>query len=161
MKVKGINELICVGKNTHVVDAVINHYKQWRSQPMELVADIRSLPIDDQCRAIFSYLVANVRYQVDIPGSQFVKNPARLLADRVGDCKSFTIFIASCLYCLGVPHIIRFVNFDGGSQYTHVYPVAIDERGEEIILDAVETDANGRPIYDYARPYVRKKEYRF
>ena len=68
------------------------------------------------------------------------------------------MFIASCLHCLGIRCIVRFVNFDGGDQYTHVYPVAIDERGREIIMDYCETDNEGIPYYGYARPYEAKKD---
>ena len=68
------------------------------------------------------------------------------------------MFIACCLHCLGIPCKVRFVNFDGGSQYTHVYPVAVDENGHEIVMDACELDTDGTPLYDYARRYSKKKE---
>ena len=70
------------------------------------------------------------------------------------------MFIVCCLHCLGIEHIIRFVNYDGGQQYTHVYPVAIDERGSEIVLDACEKDADGTILYGYARPSKRQKDFR-
>ena len=57
--------------------------------------------------------------------------------------------------------MFRFVNFDGSDQFTHVYAVALDEQGNEIILDACETDNSGMQIYDYARPYVKKKDFVF
>jgi hypothetical protein len=50
------------------------------------------------------------------------------------------------------------VNFDGGDQFTHVYPVAIDESGREIVLDMCETTDDGTPYIDYARPYKKKKD---
>ena len=79
-----------------------------------------------------------------------------MLADKCGDCKSYTMFIACCLHCLGIPCKVRFVNFDGGSQWTHVYAVAIDETGNEIIMDACELNDEGKPYYDYARRYSKK-----
>lgn len=69
------------------------------------------------------------------------------------------MFLACCLHCMGIKHIIRFVNYDGGTQYTHVYPVALDECGNEIILDACEKDADGIVMYDYAREYRKKKDF--
>ena len=83
----------------------------------------------------------------------------RLIADGCGDCKSYTMFIACCLHCCGILCIVRFVNFDGGKQYTHVYPVAIDEQGREIVMDACELDNdNITVLYNYARPYTKKKD---
>lgn len=146
------------GNNRDVVRLVTQCYERWREQPRDIVKDLRGLPLDEQCRCIFGYLVAKVRYKVDEPDYQFIKSPARLLEDKCGDCKSMTIFIASCLHCLGIAHTIRFVNFDGGDQYTHVYPIAYDEDGAQIILDAVERDTAGQPIYNYARAFAKNKD---
>ena len=158
MRANNKNTYLRFGDNRDVVRFVTKCYERWRDQPLQLVDDLRGLPIDEQCRCIFGYLVAKVRYKVDEPGYQWIKSPARVLEDGVGDCKSMTIFIASCLHCLGIRHTIRFVNFDGGDQYTHVYPIAYDEQGGRIVLDAVERDTEGKPIYNYAREFARNKD---
>lgn len=155
----GIDKLICVGVNKDVVSAWQEAYEKYCDQPAPILdEELYSLSTDEKCRAIFSYMVRNVYYELDPQGNQFIKTPARLLRDGKGDCKSYTMFIASCLHCLGIPHIVRFVNFDGGYQYSHVYPVALDESGNEIILDACELDAEGFPVYNYARQYRRSKD---
>lgn len=161
MQSTGINDLLAFGDNRAVVNHVISCYEKWRDMPADIVNDLRGLDVDDQCRSIFAYLVENVHYQLDPTGVQYIKSPARLLKDGHGDCKSMTLFIASCLHCLGIRHTIRFVNFDGGLQYSHVYPLAYDEHGNEIILDACELDRTGAPIYNYARSYRRKKEFSY
>ena len=158
MRADGRNRYLRFGDNADVVRFVRSCYEQWRDQPRKIVCNLRGLPIRQQCNSIFAHLVEHVRYEVDKPGYQFIKSTARLLEDHCGDCKSMTIFIASCLHCLGIRHKIRFVNFDGGDQYTHVYPIAYDEFGNEIILDAVERDEDGQPVFDYARPFKRNKD---
>lgn len=158
MTADGVNSLLKVGVNSDVVTSWQRVYEQYKSQPAEILTELYGLPTDDQCRAIFSYLAKNVRYKLDPYGVQYIKTPARLLRDGEGDCKSLTMFIAACLHSLGVPCKVRFVNFDGSNQYTHVYPVAIDENGKEIVLDACELDSDGYPKYNYARPYVKKKD---
>lgn len=164
MRADGRNTYLQFGDNSAVVKHVKACYEKWRNQPQELVSELRkksgtdTISTNEQCYAIFDYLLNNVNYVVDKVGYQFIKSPARLLADGTGDCKSMTIFIASCLHCLGIPHTIRFVNFDGGTQYTHVYPIAYDETGKIIIIDAVERDAAGQPIYNYARPFAKNKD---
>lgn len=159
----GRNELLRVGVNKDVVECWQICYERFKEQPRNLVEDIRyDGTVDDKCQAIFGYMCDHVQYELDKEGAQYIKSPARLIADGRGDCKSLTMFVASCLHCLDIPCIVRFVNFDGGSQYTHVYPVAIDENGNEIIMDMCETDKGsetiGIPLYDYARPYKRKKD---
>ncbi|MCM1069932.1 MAG: transglutaminase-like domain-containing protein [Paludibacter sp.] len=155
MKATGKNDWLGYGNNRDVVRNVVRCYDKWSEQPREIVSELRNVDVDTACYSIFLYLVDHVRYQEDKAGYQFIKSPARLLADGVGDCKSMTLFIASCLHCLGIPHIIRFVNFDGGNQYTHVYPIAFDENRQPIVLDAVERDKMGNPIYNYARDFKK------
>lgn len=155
----GVNKLLCIGVNKDVVRAWQEVYEQYKDQAASILGnELYSLPVDEQCRAIFSYLVRNVRYKLDPVGDQYIKTPGRLLADGEGDCKSLTMFFASCMHSLGIPFLVRFVNFDGGFQYSHVYPVALDESGNEIVLDMCELDDAGHPIYNYARPYKRKKD---
>lgn len=158
MRAEGKDTYLRFGDNNDVVRYVRLCYERWRNQPVELVQDLFGLTREEQCSAIFEYLLDHTRYVVDKAGYQFIKSPARLMKDRTGDCKSMTIFIASCLHCLGIPHTIRFVNFDGSSQYTHVYPIAYNEYGEAIILDAVERNAEGQPVFNYARPFKRNKD---
>lgn len=156
----GKNTLMSVGVNDDVIACELACYEKWKNQPRELVQDLVG-SVDEKCEAIFGYLTENVVYKLDDAGNQYIKSPARLLADGCGDCKSLTMFIACCLHCLGIEHIIRFVNYDGGKQYTHVYPVAIDECGKEIVLDACEKDADGVILYDYARDCKKYKDFRF
>lgn len=161
----GKNTFLGAGLNADIVAAVVRCYENYKDQPRDICRELNgcgvtgSMTVDDKCRSIFAYLVENVTYRLDDPGKQLIKSPARLLADGCGDCKSLTMFVSSCLHCCKIPHIIRFVNFDGGTQYSHVYPVAIDEDGNEIILDACEKDDKGYPIYNYAREYGRKKDF--
>ena len=158
----GVNKLLAIGLNDDVLSSEISCYEQYKEQPKDIVINIRyGLTTDQKCEAIFNYLTQNVVYRLDKVGDQYIKTPARLLSDGYGDCKSLAMFINCCLHCLDIPHIFRFVNFDGGSQYTHVYAVAIDENGNEIILDPCEKDDDGVILYNFARPYVKKKDFRY
>ena len=156
----GKNTFLMSGLNGDIVTCWKKCYERFKNQPMDIISEDvrRASTIDAKCQTIFGYMVSNTRYQLDADGEQLIKSPARLLADGCGDCKSYTMFIACCLHCLGIPCKVRFVNFDGGKQYTHVYPVAIDEQGNEIPMDACELDTDGTPLYDYARRYMKKKE---
>ena len=160
----GINTLIAIGLNDDVLASEIALYEEYKDMPMdEVLAYVESgRTVDEKCELLFDFLTRQVGYKLDKIGDQYIKTPARLLADRCGDCKSLTMFINCALHQLGIPHIFRFVNFDGGCQYTHVYPVAIDEYGREIILDACEKDnSDGLIWYNYARPFVKKKDFRY
>ena len=157
------NVLVGTGYNDDVVVAMSNLYEQYKDLPFNynktrIVAN-SGMDVDGMCQSVFGYLEdCKVSYWLDPGDSQLIRTPERLIAEGCGDCKSLTMFIACCLHCLGISHKIRFVSFDNTNIYTHVYAVALDERGEEIILDACEVDPKGARIYDYARPYTHKKD---
>ena len=155
----GKNRYLMSGLNGDIVECWKACYEQFKDQPKDLVKRFRGCNIDQTCQKIFGFMVKNTYYRLDDDGVQMIKSPARLIEDNCGDCKSYTMFIASCLHCLGIPCIVRFVNFDGGKQYTHVYPVAIDEYRNEIPMDACELDDDGKTcLYGYAREYSNKKD---
>lgn len=147
-----------IGGNTDVVTCFCQCYKQFCNQPMDIVSELKGCSREQACEAVYGYMCSNVQYLIDPDGDQYIKSPARLLSDGYGDCKSLTMFVASCLHCLGIPCIVRFVNFDGGSQFTHVYPVALLEDGREMPLDMCELSEDGTPYIDYAREYKNKKD---
>lgn len=155
----GKNRLMKIGVNYDVVRSFVACYEKFKDQPKDIVSDLRGETVNNACEAIFDYMCKKVSYKLDEDGKQFIKSPARLLADGCGDCKSLTMFVSCCLHCLGIQHIVRFVNFDGSDQYSHVYPVAIDENGKEIVMDMCETDEDGTPFYNYARKYSVKKDF--
>lgn len=157
----GRNEYLLTGLNRDVVRCVIDCYKRWCNQPSDIVVDLEGEDIRSQSWDIFCYLIENVGYKEDTAGYQWIKSPARLLCDGEGDCKSMSLFIASCLHCLGRRGVFRFVNFDGGDQWTHVYIVLRDDDDRELVLDAVERDGAGMPVFDYARSYRKKLDIAF
>lgn len=108
----------------------------------------------DGMQKLWRWVRTNIHYKEDPAGIQWVKEPARLYADRQGDCKSFTIFIVSVLQNLGVEHLIRFTNTERPNSriVNHVYPVAIIDN-EEIIVDAVYH------LFDEEHSYYYKKDF--
>ena len=115
----GKNRFMMSGTNGDIVECWKECYEQFKRQPVQLVEDLRisgvgrTASVDDKCQKIFDYMVKHTYYKLDEDGEQLIKSPARLIADGCGDCKSYTMFIASCLYCLGIPCKVRFVNFEG------------------------------------------------
>lgn len=159
MRVDNRKTFVVAGYNHDVLRCVIDTYNASKEQTNSILNYIRDCDYNTQCEAIFGYLIDNVTYREDPGGVQLVKTPARLLHDGVGDCKSMSIFIASCLHCLGVPFVFRFVGFTSNQIYSHVYVVANPGTDKQIILDPVER-IDGEPVYNYARKYKVKKDIR-
>lgn len=146
------------GTNATVIKSIKEVYDEYKESVKPITVDLVGLDLYNQCYSIFSYILENVRYKEDEGNNQYIKTPARLLADGVGDCKSMAILAASCLYTLGVPCVLRFVSFNDSPIYTHTY-VVVNDGNRMIIIDPVER-VDGQPLFDYARPYKLKKDIR-
>lgn len=157
MKIDGKKTFIVSGYNKDVLRVVLDTYELSKEQTYEIVEEIRECDYQTQCEAIFGYLIEKVQYKEDPNGVQLVKTPARLISDGIGDCKSMSIFIASCLHCLGIPFVFRFVGFGKEKIYNHVYVVANPGTSKQLIIDPVER-VDGEPVFDYARSFIHKKD---
>jgi hypothetical protein len=139
------------GITEDIATKVLTCFKENNYQLASLAPYIKTASLKDTCRVIWGLVKNNIAYQVDPKGHQWVRTPARLWADGVGDCKSYSVFIASCCYHLGIKCCFRFVSFKQGPP-THVY-VVVKNKGREIILDAV------MPAFDIEKPYHQKWDY--
>lgn len=144
------------GKTKDIMQAVVDCYNSDYSQVQELADNFSGNDTLSRCRAVFDFVDKNIKYQIDPLQKQWIRTPARLWSDGEGDCKSFSIFICSCLRCMGIPHLFRFAAYEGNSDPTHVYAVAIDESGKEIIVDPVYRDENGKAVFNKECPYIKK-----
>lgn len=144
------------GKTKDIMQAVVDCYNSDYSQVQELADNFPGNDTLSRCRAVFDFVDKNIKYQIDPLQKQWIRTPARLWSDGEGDCKSFSIFICSCLRCMGIPHLFRFAAYEGNSDPTHVYAVAIDESGKEIIVDPVYRDETGKAVFNKECPYTKK-----
>lgn len=107
-------------------------------------------------REVFNLVKNNIQYQEDPDGGQWVQTPSYLWhKSQVGDCKSFTVFIASILHYMGISYIIRFVSFDKSKTPSHVYPIAV-LNGKKVIMDAVYTWFDAEKPYTYHQDFAHK-----
>lgn len=144
------------GKTKDIMQAVVDCYNSDYVQVQELADNLPGNDTLSRCRAVFDFVDKNIKYQIDPLQKQWIRTPARLWSDGEGDCKSFSIFICSCLRCMGIPHLFRFAAYEGNSDPTHVYAVAIDESGKEIIVDPVYRDESGKAVFNKECPYTKK-----
>lgn len=105
-----------------------------------------SFSVKDTCANLWSFVKNNVPYVEDPDGWQFIKSPGALWKARWnsiggtgkgGDCKSMSLFVASCLQNLDIPYCYRFITETAGNDVHHVYIVAYDANGNEIYIDCV------------------------
>lgn len=135
-----------------IIELVLNQDGRFQDQTNKFTEKLKGLTLNDQCKYIWQTLRDNVTYKADTPFKQDLKSPARLFSDGVGDCKSFSLFEASCLRNLNIPYAYRFVSFNQAQTPTHVYILAMPGTSKEIIMDGV------LPKFDYQKPFTYKHD---
>jgi len=137
------------GITSDIVDAVIAVGEESKWQCMQLAPSLRGRTVKQTARNIHTFIRKYIRYVEDEPGKQWIKTPARTWADKVADCKGYSIFTSSILSCLGIPHAYRFVSYTKGAKVPrHVYIVAFDQ-GRLYPIDACLIDPLKELPYTY------------
>jgi hypothetical protein len=141
------------GDTADIATKLLKVYRDQRHQVARLAPALRGATLLDTCRNVWRIVKENIRYQMDPKGNQWVRRPAQMWWSGVGDCKSYSVFIASCLDALGILGTFRFVSYvEDDATPTHVY-VVVKNNGAEIILDAV------MPGFNQEKPFEHKYDY--
>lgn len=144
---------VAEGTTGDIMRIVLDCYKSKNNQVKNFAPHLQGSSIKQTCQNIWDFVKQNIRYKVDPPGQQWIKEPARVWADKVCDCKSYSVFIASCLRHLGINGMFRFVSFDAdNSTPTHVY-IVVPNGGKEIVIDCVVKKFNQEEPYQYKHDY--------
>jgi hypothetical protein len=130
------------GDTSDIINVVMMAYGVEKDPQIKALAyQLQGSTDTETCHNIWQYLIDNVTYRADT-GKQEIRTPARLINDRTGDCKSYSLFTACILRYLGINHVFRFVSYDTRKEATHVYVVA----NQNIIVDAVSNVQAGYPF---------------
>jgi len=97
---------------------------------------------------IWQFLKTEIQYDPDTH-TQKIKMPSVFLNDRVGDCKSYSLFTSGVLTCLGIPHAFKYVSYTSDPTPTHVYIQLEDGT----IIDGVYKSFNAEKPYTNAKLY--------
>lgn len=145
------------GYTDDIVNGIKEVFDKTFSQCYDICKTFESGSIQQTCRLISDFVCSNIKYKADISGEQWIKTPARLLSDGVGDCKSYSILICSILTCLGIDNCFRFAAYNDYSDFTHVYPVAFGNDGKEYVVDCVAIQQMKADLFGEVK-YFKKKD---
>jgi hypothetical protein len=138
------------GKTQDIIDGILSVNKYLGKGLGSFAKQFRKPTISDTCREIWNFTKYRIKYEVDPDGIQNLQAPSRLWHTKRGDCKSKSMFIAGCLQNLDIPYRFRFTTYTPGSRTaTHIYVIATDENGKDIIIDSVYSrfNAEKKPTY--------------
>lgn len=150
----GENDLRFKNGNTgDIINVIVEADSKAAPFTQKFAPTLKGKTLFETCRNLHRFVKTQIRYKIDPPGEQWIKSPGRLWKDKIGDCKSFSLFIGSCLKNLGIPYGYRFTSYDvTSSTPTHVY-VYVPQKNGEIILDAV-----WQGPFNTQKPYAHKTD---
>lgn len=90
-------------------------------QTKDIAKNFKGRTVRDTCFNIWKYLKNNIRYKEDGEIAQNIKLPSRFLKDKVGDCKSYSLFTAAILSNLGIPCYWTYASYNENPTPQHVY----------------------------------------
>ena len=124
------------------------HISGWK-QTLQFAKVFYSPSVYDILNAIWKFTKKEINYKVDPKGEQFIKTPSVIWAHREGDCKSYSLLIASLLQNLKIPYVYRFVSYSPINNYTHVYIKAGNNL--EYTLDCCMSEFNKEKKFTYKK----------
>lgn len=103
----------------------------------ELALNLQGESVGETAQNIWEFIRENLTYELDTEGIEELRTPARTLHDKTFDCDDATILTSAILSNLDIVHEYRITAYEEVGKFGHIYPVAIDENGEDWVIDAV------------------------
>jgi len=131
------------GYNSDIIDTLNSGFASAASQTSGV--KFSGSTLHDKGRAIWNYLKNSIKYQRDPAGEQVIQLPSRMIHDtKSGDCKSLALAAAAFMYNNGFRNVrLRYASYSKADKTpSHVYAVALDESGREVIIDPVYKQYN-------------------
>jgi hypothetical protein len=133
------------GNTKDIIDTVLFADGKAARYTKAFAPTLKGVTLKETCSNIHQFLKQEIKYSLDPMGQQLIKSPGRLWAEnrkgknsyKGGDCKSFSLFTASCLRNLNIPYGYRFVSYNNNPTPTHVYCFVPVKGSKEIIIDGV------------------------
>lgn len=138
------------GNNADIINALHKYMPYAVQQSKKRASMFKGKDNKETARNIWSFLKHNIRYIEDSEHFQDIKLPDRLIKERKGDCKSFSMFTGSILDNLNIPYKFAYTSYTDSKTPQHVY-VQLDDG---TIIDAVWKKFDSEKPYTYK--YLRK-----
>ncbi len=142
-----------------IVTTILDADKVGFKDVLDFARSIQYNNLEDLCLKLHTFVRKYIQYIEDPRGEQYVKLPAAVWKDKYADCKSFSLFIGSCLKALGIPYSYRFVSFGTNPIYTHVYVIA-HGKSKDVIVDGVISGFNTEKKFTFKKDYKMPGLYR-
>jgi hypothetical protein len=143
-----VNTIYTDGDNAQLRNVIFSVTPKAIEQTKDIAKQFKGKTELETCRKIFDYLKGRITYKAD-GHHQKVKLPSALMREKIGDCKSYSVFTYAILTNLGIPCKYVLTSYNNDPTPTHIYVVT----NSGIIIDAVWGTFNSekKPTYKYLK----------
>lgn len=143
-----INTIYTDGDNQQLRNVIFNATPKSIEQTKQMASQFKGKNELETCKNVFDYLKTRINYRAD-GFHQKIKLPSALLRERVGDCKSYSLFTYGILTNLGIPCKYVLTSYNNDPTPTHIYVIT----NSGIIIDAVwgKFNSEKKPTYKYTK----------
>lgn len=117
-----LSDLIEVG---YTVKSMQNIVRATHTDVARLAQVLKGNTITQTCSNIFNFVYHHIQYVKDKTGIEEIRTPARIWADRKGDCDCYSTLIGAILYSLQIPFAFRITKYS--ADWQHVYIIVYNE----------------------------------
>ncbi len=117
--------------------------KRTLHQTKALAAELRGKTTEQTVKNIFTWCHDHIQYEKDAEGIEQLREPARILSDKKGDCDCFSILASSLLLNNGINNYIEMCQIAPDPWFKHVYVIVpktpnanIKQRSNYWVVDA-------------------------
>ena len=159
-KANGVKHLHSTNGNTHdIIKSILYADGFCAPYTVNLSKTLAEKDLYKTCRNIWQFWKDNVKYVEDPDGYQYIKSPGYLYQvgkTDGGDCKSYSVAVASCLKNLGINYCYRFISEYANKEFHHVYVVVPSPNGE-IVIDCVLDSFDSENSFEKKQDIVPSK----
>ncbi len=141
-----VNTLYQDGDNAQLRGVIFDATPTAIAQTKQLAQQFKGKTDLETCKNIYNFLKYKIRYKED-GFHQKVKLPSALIREKVGDCKSYSVFTYAILSNLGIPCKYVLTSYNNDPTPSHIYV----QTDSGIIIDAVWNKFNSekKPNYKF------------
>lgn len=146
-KIFGVKEF----NTSNIIKVIMLCHQNHKTEIDKFGKTLKGRTTEQTMRNIYRFVHDKIRYKKDAYLTEVIKSPQVLWETKIGDCKSFSLFVAAILESLGYDYTLRLAAYEG-KRIQHIYVVAHTEDGD-YILDATLSDFNDEKPPSYIQDY--------
>lgn len=137
-----------------IIKDLIYCFKKYNYQAKPIRQLFSSGDFKTDAKNIYDFIKKNIHYEAEPEGDQTTRSFSRIIHDKWGDCKHNALLAASIAWNMGYNVIFKFVGYNKGESYGHVYTIIENPKTkEEIIIDPLQD-------FNYEKPYLKAVRYK-